>query len=122
MKIIVSNSGKQPIYEQIAEQIREQIIKGLLTTDTALPSIRNLAKELGISVITTKRSYEELEREGYIQTVPGKGTFIAHQNLDDIKEKKYKIVEDYIIKTVNESKNLGVTKAELIEMINLIYE
>jgi GntR family transcriptional regulator len=122
MKIIISNSSKQPIYEQIECQIKEQIIKGVLIENTALPSIRNLAKELQISVITTKRAYEELEREGYIHTVPGKGTFIACQNAEDIKEQKYKIIEEDLIKIIEESKIFNISKSELIEIINLIYE
>lgn len=121
MKIIISNSSKQPIYEQITHQVKEQIIKGTLINDTALPSIRNLAKELKISVITTKRAYDELEKEGYIHTVPGKGTFIAYQNIHDIKEKKYKIIEEDLIKIIEESKVYNISKAELIEIINLIY-
>lgn len=122
MKIIISNSNKQPIYEQIAYQIKEQIIKGVLIENTALPSIRNLAKELQVSVITTKRAYEELESEGYINTVPGKGTFIACQNVEDIKEQKYKMIEEDLIKIIEESKVFDISKSELIEMINLIYE
>lgn len=122
MKIIISNSSKQPIYEQIEHQIKEQIIKGVLIENTVLPSIRNLAKELQISVITTKRAYEELEREGYIHTVPGKGTFIANQNVENIKEQKYKMIEEDLIKIIEESKVFDISKTELIEMINLIYE
>jgi len=122
MKILISNSSKQPIYEQISDQIKEQIIKGTLIEDMPLPSIRNLAKDLQISVITTKRAYEELEREGYIHTVPGKGTFIAYQNKEEIKEKKYEIIEESLVKIIEKSKILEISKAELIEMINLIYE
>lgn len=122
MKIVVSNSSKQPIYEQITYQIKEQIIKGILNEGTVLPSIRNLAKELQVSVITTKRAYEELERDGYIHTVQGRGTFIANQNLEDIKDKKYKMIEEDLIKIIEESKSLSISKNELIEMINIIYE
>lgn len=122
MKILISNSIKQPIYEQIAYQIKEQIIKGVLIENTALPSIRNLAKELQISVITTKRAYEELEREGYIHTVPGKGTFIACQNIGDIKEQKYKMIEGDLIKIIQQCKIFDISKSELIEIINLIYK
>ena len=103
MKILISNSNKQPIYEQISFQIKEQIIKGELAKDELLPSIRNLAKELQISVITTKRAYEELERDGFIHTVPGKGTFVAGQNLNSIKEKKFKMIEEDLIKIVKDS-------------------
>ncbi len=121
MKIVISNSNKQPIYEQITHQIKEQIIKGTLVKDTVLPSIRSLAKELQISVITTKRAYDELEKEGYIHTVPGKGTFIAYQNIDDIREKKYKMIEEDLVKIVEESKVYDISKSELIEMLNIIY-
>ncbi len=122
MNIIISNSSKQPIYEQITYQIREQIIKGLLSENTSLPSIRNLAKELGISVITTKRAYEELEREGYINTIPGKGTFVAFQNIDDIKDKKNKMIEEELINIIEECIVYEISKDELIEMINILYE
>ncbi len=122
MNIIISNSSKQPIYEQITYQIREQIIKGLLSENTSLPSIRNLAKELGISVITTKRAYEELEREGYINTIPGKGTFVACQNIDDIKDKKNKMIEEELINIIEECIVYEISKDELIEMINILYE
>lgn len=121
MKILISNSNKQPIYEQISFQIKEQIIKGELAMDGLLPSIRNLAKELQISVITTKRAYEELERDGFIHTVPGKGTFVAGQNLNSIKEKKFKMIEEDLIKIVNDSKMLNISKDELIQSITLIY-
>lgn len=122
MKIVISNSSKQPIYEQITYQIKEEIIKGLLTENTLLPSIRNLAKELGVSVITTKRAYEELEREGYIHTIPGKGTFVASQNIDDIKDKKNKMIEEDLIKIIEECKVFKISRDELIEMINILYE
>lgn len=121
MKILISNSNKQPIYEQISFQIKEQIIKGELAKDELLPSIRNLAKELQISVITTKRAYEELERDGFIHTVPGKGTFVAGQNLNSIKEKKFKMIEEDLIKIVKDSKMLNISKDELIQSITLIY-
>ena len=83
---------------------------------------RSLAKELQISVITTKRAYDELEKESYIHTVPGKGTFIAYQNINDIKEKKYKMIEEDLVKIVEESKVYDISKSELIEMLNIIYE
>ncbi len=121
MKIIISNSNKQPIYEQISFQIKEQIIKGQLAKDELLPSIRNLAKELQISVITSKRAYEELERDGFIHTVPGKGTFVAGENIKSIKEKKFKMIEADLINLVNKSKMLDISKDELIESITLIY-
>jgi GntR family transcriptional regulator len=122
MKIIISNSSKQPIYEQISYQIKEQIVKGVIVENTALPSIRNLAKELQVSVITTKRAYEELEKDGYIHTVPGKGTFIASQSVENIKEQKYKMIEADLIEVIDSCRVFDISKSELIEMINLIYE
>lgn len=92
MNIIISNSIQEPIYEQIVKQIKNQIIKGSLPEGDALPSIRSLAQELQISVITTKRAYEELERDGFIETVPGKGSFISSQNKELIREKRIKMV------------------------------
>ena len=86
MKILISNSSDEPIYEQIASQIKSLILKNELKEGEILPSIRNLAKELGISVITTKRAYEELEKEGFTETVRGKGTFVAAQNKEFMKE------------------------------------
>ena len=122
MKILILNSSKQPIYEQISFQIKEQILKGVLSKDELLPSIRNLAKELQISVITTKRAYEELERDGFIHTVPGKGTFVAQQNISSLKEKKLNMIKNDLIKIVGESKMLNISKDELIDLIITIYE
>lgn len=122
MKILISNSNKQPIYEQISFQIKEQIIKGELAKDELLPSIRNLAKELQVSVITTKRAYEELERDGFIHTVQGKGTFVASQSSTNLEEKKFEIIKEDLIKIVNNSKMLNISKDELIQKIKIIYE
>ena len=96
MNIIISNSSGQPIYEQIVSQIKNMIISGSLKEGDALPSMRLLAKELRISVITTKRAYEELEREGFIVSYTGKGSFVASQNMELIKEQKYREIEDYL--------------------------
>ena len=90
MNILISNSGEKPIYEQITSQIKNLIIQGELAAGQALPSMRLLAKELRISVITTKRAYEELEREGFVQTVPGKGSFVASKNTELIREEQYR--------------------------------
>lgn len=122
MKILISNTSKEPIYEQISKQIREQIIKSILNEGTMLPSIRKLAKELQISVITTKRAYEELEKDGFIRTVPGKGTFIARQSIELLKEKKLKIIEDKLSEIVEESQLLDIDKEEIIKMIELLFE
>ena len=96
MNIVINNSNDKPIYEQIKDQLKEKIISGELKASDALPSMRLLAKELRISVITTKRAYEELEREGFIITVTGKGSFVAEKNLDLIREESLKKIEDIL--------------------------
>ena len=121
MKIIISNSSPDPIYEQVNRQIKAQIISGELLEGEALPSIRRLAQDLQISVITTKRAYEELEKEGFIDTVEGKGSFVAMQNKELLREKKMKIVEEKLAAAVGQSRLLGITRAELEEMLDLLY-
>lgn len=122
MKIIVSNSSNEPIYEQISNQIKGMIIKGELSEGDALPSIRGLAKDLQISVITTKRAYEELEKEGFIETMQGKGSFVAMQNKELIKEKKLRIIEEQLTDIVKESKLLGLKYKEVEEMLRILFE
>jgi GntR family transcriptional regulator len=121
MKIIISNSSPDPIYEQVTRQVKAQIISGDLGEGDSLPSIRKLAQELQISVITTKRAYEELEKEGFIDTVEGKGSFVAMQNKELLREKKMKIVEEKMAEAVEEARLLGITRAELEEMLGLLY-
>lgn len=121
MKIIISNSSPDPIYEQVNKQIKAQIISGDLAEGDALPSIRKLAMELQISVITTKRAYEELEKEGFIDTVSGKGCFVAMQNKELLREKKMKTVEDLLNDAVFEAKKLGINLKELRAMLELLY-
>ena len=106
MDIIISNSANEPIYEQIVNQIKNLIINGDLKEGDVLPSIRNLAKELQISVITTKRAYEELENDGFINKVTGKGTFVAPQNQDLLKERRLKVVEEKLAEAVHAAKLL----------------
>ncbi|MBE6082349.1 MULTISPECIES: GntR family transcriptional regulator [Tissierellales] len=122
MKIIVSNSSNEPIYEQVVNQIKEMIIKGELKEGEALPSIRGLARDLSISVITTKRAYEELEKEGFIETVQGKGSFVALQNKELIKEKKLQIIEEKLSEIVKESRLLGISYDEIEEMLKILFE
>lgn len=122
MDIIISNSANEPIYEQIANQLKYSIISGELKEGDALPSIRSLAKELHISVITTKRAYEELENEGFINKVTGKGTFIAPQNQDLMKERKLKIIEEKLLEAVNAAQIIEMSLSELQEMIKILYE
>jgi GntR family transcriptional regulator len=120
MKIVLSNASPDPIYEQIVRQVRAQILSGDLAEGELLPSIRALARDLQISVITTKRAYEELEREGLLNTVGGKGTFVASQNQDFLREKKVKAVEEKLAEAVDQAQALGVDYAELAEMLRLL--
>jgi GntR family transcriptional regulator len=122
MNIIISNSSAEPLYEQIVKQIKNQIIMGGLEPGESLPSIRNLAKDLHISVITTKRAYEELEKEGFIETVAGKGSFVAGQNKEMLREKRLRLIEEKLSEVILESKALGIGLQELQEMLELLYE
>lgn len=122
MQIIISNSSKDPIYEQISKQIQAKILSGELIEGTALPSIRQLAKDLSISVITTKRAYEELEKAGFIYLIAGKGSFVAEQNLDMILEKKHRVIEEQLSAVISNSKEIGLTFEELQELLKLLYE
>lgn len=121
MDILISNSNGIPIYEQIVSQIKNLILNGSLIAGDALPSMRLLAKELRISVITTKRAYEELEREGFIISITGKGSFVASKNTELIKEEQLRIVEEYLSKAVTASKNCGTTLTELQEILTILY-
>ncbi len=120
INIIISNSNNKPIYEQIYYQIKKEIISGKLVEDELLPSIRTLAKDLRISVITTKRAYDELEKEGYIYTIPNKGTFVAKKNLEVIKESHLTEIERHIIKILEISKLCELSEEELFDMIKII--
>lgn len=122
MRVIISNASNEPIYNQISNQIKAQIIKGELEEGELLPSIRGLAKDLQISVITTKRAYEELEKEGFIQTVPGKGSYVAIQNRELMMEKKLKIIEEKLTQVVDDSKLMGFSFEEINEMLKILYE
>jgi GntR family transcriptional regulator len=120
LRILLSNASQDPIYEQIARQIRSQILSGELSEGDLLPSIRALARDLQISVITTKRAYEELEREGLIDTVGGKGTFVAAQNAEFLREKKMKAVEEKLAEAVDQARLLGIGRGQLVEMLRLL--
>ncbi len=121
MEIIISNSSDKPIYEQITSQIKNMIITEELKHGEALPSMRFLAKELRISVITTKRAYEELERDGFIETVPGKGSYVAAKNTDFIREEQLRVAEMTLQKAAEAAKMAGITLQELIEILKLLY-
>ena len=122
MTILIDNKSGQPIYEQIVEQIREQILTGALGADEALPSIRSLAKDLRISVITTKRAYEELEREGFLYTVAGKGCFVAEKNTELLREEDLRRIEEHLSEIRHLAARCGLTRAELREMLEIMEE
>ncbi|WP_421617748.1 GntR family transcriptional regulator [Brevibacillus sp. TJ4] len=122
MQIIISNSSKEPIYEQITNQIKASILAGDLLEGTALPSIRQLAKDLQISVITTKRAYEELEKAGFIYSIVGKGSFVAEQNLEVIREKKLKVIEEQLSAVITNSREIGLTLDDLQQLMKILYE
>ncbi len=122
MNIIISNASDKPIYEQITTQIKALIMNGQLSEGDALPSMRLLAKELRISVITTKRAYEELERDGFIETVPGKGSFVAGENRELLREEQLRITEQYLSKAIESARACSLSLAQLQEMLALLYE
>jgi len=122
MNIIISNSSQDPIYVQIRKQLSQLILNGGLKGGDQLPSIRSLAKELQISVITTKRAYEELEKEGYIETVAGKGTYVSRKNNELLKEQRLRLFESKTEEIVKESKVLQLSLEELQQMIACLYK
>ena len=122
MDIIISNSNGKPIYEQITSQIKSLIMNGELKEGDALPSMRLLAKGLHISVITTKRAYEELERDGFISTVVGKGSFVAGSNHEILKEEQFRLVEEYLQKAVDIARGSGISMEEMEDIIRMLYE
>ena len=122
MDIILSNSSGKPIYEQISDQVKSQILSGTLAEGDALPSMRLLAKELHISVITTKRAYEDLVRDGFLVNVPGKGCFVAKANPEFIREEVLRRVQEALSQAVDIAKSANLTQEELWEMLKLLYE
>ncbi|MGN1402553.1 MAG: GntR family transcriptional regulator [Bacillus sp. (in: firmicutes)] len=122
MQIIISNHSKEPLYEQIYNQIKQQIMKNELAAGDPLPSMRQLAKDLDISVITTKRAYEELENQNFIYSIVGKGSFVSEQNHEMIKERKRKIIEEQLTMAIQNSKEIGVGLSELKDLLTLLYE
>ncbi len=122
MNIIISNQSGKPIYEQIVEQVKALILADRLKGGDALPSMRLLAKDLKISVITTKRAYEELEREGFTVSVPGKGSYVAGKNLELVREAHLRLVEEYLTKAVQEADLCGIGPEELQDTLRLLCE
>ena len=121
MDIIIRNTGEAPIYDQITRQVKTLILTGALNEGEVLPSMRSLAHDLRISVITTKRAYEELEREGFITSVPGKGCFVAPRNLELARESALRQVEEYLQKAVEQARLGGIAAREVRETLDIIY-
>lgn len=122
MDIFISNQSDSPIYEQIKEQIKKQIMMGVLKEGEMLPSMRFLAKELRISIITTKRAYEDLEREGYIESFTGKGSFVKGINHEMLRENVIFQIEELLEEAINKSKMAGLSIEELSDILKLLYE
>ena len=122
MDLIISNASGKPIYEQIYTQIKNNIISGELSPGDALPSIRALAKDLRISVITTTRAYDELERDGFIDRVPGKGCYVAEKNLELMREVHLKQIEDHMSEIVELAAGCSLTEEEAVKMLRLMWE
>jgi len=122
MNIIISSTSGEPIYAQIAGQVRQHILQGELVSGTPLPSIRQLAKDLQISVITTKRAYEELERAGLINSIVGKGSFVSGADQEFIREQRLRLMEEKMKEIIEEGKLLQIDFADLTEMMKVLYE
>ena len=121
MDIILSNSSDEPIYQQIVSQIKSHIMSGELAAGDALPSLRALAQQLRISVITTKRAYEELERDGFIENFTGRGCFVKSQNTDFLREESVRQTEELLAKACEKAKLCGLTLEEMKEILELVY-
>lgn len=122
MNILIDNKGGTPIYEQIYSQIKSQIISGALREDELLPSIRGLAKDLRISFITTKRAYEELEKDGFLYTLPGKGCYVAHRNTELMREENLKNIEAHLDEIVKLAASCNLSEQDIMEMLHFSLE
>lgn len=121
MQIILQNTGGKPIYEQISEQMKAQILSGVIPAGEQLPSIRTLAKDLRVSVITTKRAYEELEREGFVETMQGRGTYVSHQDTEQVREEHLRRIEQKLLEAVEIAKSAGISEQEVCEALHLLF-
>ena len=122
MKFIINHSSMQPIYEQIVEQTKEKIMHGELTEETMLPSVRTLAKDLKVSALTVKKAYDALEQEGFVNTVHGKGSFVACANQNLMLEEKKKEVEADLEKAIRKGRSCGMSNQEITELFNIVLE
>lgn len=121
MQIILQNTAGKPIYEQITEQMKAQILSGVIPAGEQLPSIRTLAKDLRVSVITTKRAYEELEREGFVETMQGRGTYVSHQDTEQVREEHLRRIEQKLLEAVEIAKSAGISEQEVCEALHLLF-
>ena len=122
MDIIIVNDTAVPLYEQIVNQIRYLILDGRLQQGEILPSIRMMAKELKVSIITVKRAYEDLEKEGFVETTPGKGTYVSLNNMERLKEIQMSQIENKLEEVIIAAKNIGMTLEEIKDRLEIIYE
>lgn len=122
MNLIISNISKEPIYEQIKNQLKKQILLGEIREGDLLPSIRSLAKELGVSVITTKRAYDDMEAEGYIATMQGKGSYVLGTNTEHLRKQKLCEIEELLQTAIDKAESIGMEQERLVEMLLLLYE
>jgi len=122
VEIIISSSSRKPIYEQITSQIKGMIMTGELDSGTSLPSMRALAKSLHVSVITVQKAYDELQRDGFIETTVGRGTFVSARNKDFIQEEQQRKVEEMLSEVVEISRSHGITEETLIQLLRLFYQ
>ena len=122
MYILIDNKSGTPIYDQIYTQIKNQILSGALEPDSALPSIRALAKDLRISFITTKRAYEELEKDGFLYTVPAKGCYVAQKNTELLREENLKKIEEHLEQIIRLAATCGLTREDILEMVTIELE
>ena len=122
MKILISNTSESPLYQQIKDQIKDAILKEELAEGDPLPSIRAFATDLSVSVLTIRRVYEELEKEGFITSQVGKGTFVSTSNIELLRDSKRRLVEQKMLDMIQTAKTLGITQQELNEMMNILFE
>ena len=122
MKILISNTSDTPLYQQIEEQIIDAILKGELAEGEALPSIRTFANDLKVSILTIRRVYDDLEKEGFVNSQVGIGTFVSTTNIELLRDSKRRIVEQKMLDMIQTAKSLGITQEELNDMMNILYE
>ena len=122
MKILISTTSDSPLYQQIEEQIIDAILKGELAEGEALPSIRTFANDLKVSILTIRRVYDDLEKEGFVNSQVGIGTFVSTTNIDLLRDSKRRIIEQKMLDMIQTAKSLGITQEELNDMMNILYE